>query len=170
MDPKILSNLSDRDLEEKWVEIQRLLAETGFEIHFLRRFGEGRDTRRRVLHNMIVYANTALEARAEERESALKKPRVPTSDPHSHKDISTLCILRAFRWFLGHMQRDDVERTLNDLKKDIREMRKEGRGRLFINAVVVWQSVRSFTGIVWGGVVRVVSKVLPLARFFSRRD
>jgi hypothetical protein len=76
--------------------------------------------------------------------------------------------LTSFAWFCGKNNREHIELVQADLNKDRRDMRREGRSPAFICAVILWKVVGTIIPIVWDGILRFLSAILPIAKLISK--
>ena len=87
---------------------------------------------------------------------------------HATRFVPNMHLLRAFAWFCSKENRAIIELTLADLRKDVRQMRKEGRGVFFVGLVIFWHSVcGTMIPIIWDGTCRILSAVLPLGKLIK---
>jgi hypothetical protein len=95
-------------------------------------------------------------------ESASKKCANRSTNLRSQK-TNKFRLLMAFRWFCSPPNQVHVDLVTADLKKDVRSMAKEGRGKFFIHVVVLWRSISgAVVPIFWDGTRRAIAAVLPI--------
>ena len=88
-----------------------------------------------------------------------------------HGAVSSFCLktLKCFKWFCRGETRDAVELAMAEIRRDIREMKKEKRYATFIWVVVFWHTVGTIAPIVFDGARRLVGSLGPVARLFMRK-
>jgi hypothetical protein len=79
-----------------------------------------------------------------------------------------LRLLTAFAWFCGKDNREHIELVQADLMKERRDMRREGLWPSFIFAVMLWKVAGTIIPIVWDGILRFLSAILPIAKLISK--
>jgi hypothetical protein len=67
--------------------------------------------------------------------------------------------LQAFRFFLRGKAREDIEDSIGDCRRDIRQMKDEKRSRAFIFYAITWQAIMTMVGISFGIVIRFIANV-----------
>lgn len=80
-----------------------------------------------------------------------------------------LKLLGAFSWFCSAQNGEIIEAITADLKKDTSDMRRESRGKFFVQCVLLWHVVaRTITPIMWDGVCRLLAEIMPVGKFISK--
>jgi len=95
--------------------------------------------------------------RSEKRSLRTDSDMIPSGD-----DSRILRLLRTFRWFCSKSHKEDIDLSIADLKRDVRVMHREGRSRLFIRCVLLWQ--------VFGGTIIpiLIAAVLSLGKLIRK--
>jgi len=78
-----------------------------------------------------------------------------TLDQH-YDDPYSLKFLRSTRYFCRGKVRADIEESLRDCRRDIRQMKKENRSRAFISTATTWQVVMTIVGALIGAMRRLI--------------
>jgi hypothetical protein len=82
--------------------------------------------------------------------------------PHAKKRSSrsrssgVLGLLKAFAWFCGKENREQIECTLADLTKDRLQMEQKKRRKPFIFFVLLWNVFGTIFAILWDGCLRLI--------------
>jgi len=79
-----------------------------------------------------------------------------------------LKLLRGFAWFCGETRREEIELIIADLKRDVRQMKKERRSKAFMGKVLVWHGVWAVVAMLWDGLMRILAAVVPVGKIISK--
>lgn len=75
-----------------------------------------------------------------------------------------LRLLRTYRWFVSRETRVDVEASIADLVREAKEMRRCGVPPRVMRRAILWRSMCSICGIIYGGIIRLVEKAVTFWR------
>jgi len=93
--------------------------------------------------------------------------RVSSVEIIRRERVRGLSILATFRWLCRGTTRGTVDCVIADIRRDVREMRAEGRGGMFIGGVVMWHTLATVLAVLRDGAARVARSVLPVLRVFD---
>src|SRR5207249_2177846 len=68
-------------------------------------------------------------------------------------------ILSAFKYFCGKENREIVEIVMADIRRDVRQLRNEKRGPLFIRTVVLCRIGGTVLPIIWDLLIRILKSI-----------
>lgn len=77
-------------------------------------------------------------------------------------------LLKLFSYLLPPPQREDIELSLGDLKKDRRAMERDKFSPWTIQSILLWRAVCIMVPIAWAGLKSFVKEVTPFAKTISR--
>ncbi len=77
-------------------------------------------------------------------------------------------ILESFSYYQSQENRIIVQLVIDDLREDIKELKRAGANPVFIRSVIWWHTLKCIIGICWGGIKNMIWKIVPVGLAANR--
>lgn len=84
-------------------------------------------------------------------------------------ESTPLFLLKFFRWFVPRSQRDEIDLAIEDVREDVRDLKKAKKHKAFIFTVTLWHTIRIIGAYILDGFYAIIKKLLPVASFFLKK-